>query len=308
MKEVNKMKHKKENRLKTAFFLNFIFSIIEVVGGFLTNSVALFSDAIHDLGDSLSLGLSWFLNEKSKKKPDQNYTYGYARYSLLGGLISSLVLLIGSTILVIEAIPRLLSPEPVNVPWLFGFAILGIIINGIAALKTSKGHSLNEKMVSLHLLEDVGGWAILLVSSIVMMIWTVPILDPILSIGFTLYILSHVYRNLKAIFEIFLERSPKNINLNELREALINHELIKDIHHIHIWTLEGQLTLLTMHVQMESSASKEKVTDTQKWIHETLLSFGIHHSTVEIECFQPCETVDCDPGASIDEPHHHHHH
>ncbi|PKL00762.1 MAG: cation transporter [Tenericutes bacterium HGW-Tenericutes-1] len=301
-------KNSSENRLRTAFLLNFGFSIIEVIGGLFTNSIALLSDAVHDIGDSISLGLSWFLNEKSKKKPDTLYTYGYARYSLLGGLVSALVLIAGSIFLIIEAIPRIMNPETIKVPWLIGFAILGILINGIAALKTSKGHSLNEKMVSLHLFEDVAGWVALFISSIIMFFWDVPVLDPILSIIFTLYILTHVYKNIKAIFEIFLEKSPKGIDVLTILSILKTNSNIKEVHHVHTWTLEGNLIFMTLHVVMKSDLDKVQIVEEQKWIHHILSENGIHHATIELECDELCLSPDCDPINQVKDNHHHGHH
>ncbi len=308
MKEgTNMLKHKSKNRLKLAFFLNFGFSILEVVGGVLTNSIALLSDAVHDIGDSFSIGMSWFLNEKAKKKPDSKYTYGYARYSLLGGFISAIVLLIGSTILIIEAIPRILSPEDINTTWLIGFAIVGVVVNSVAAFTTSKGHSLNEKMVSLHLFEDVFGWVALLISAIVMSIWDIPILDPILSILFTLYILTHVYKNVKAIFEVFLEKAPTKYNIEVIKSRLEAHPSVLNIHHIHLWSLEGNLALMTFHAQMRSSMTKAQILETQNWMHSLLEEFDIHHATIEFEYELDLSCEECDPGSEIEEhPHHHH--
>jgi cobalt-zinc-cadmium efflux system protein len=295
----------KDNRLRTAFFLNLSFSIFEIFGGIFTNSIALLSDAVHDIGDSLSLGLSWFLQEKSKKKPDAKYTFGYARYSLLGGLISALVLIAGSTILIIEAIPRIINPQIVNLPWLIGFSIVGIVVNGLAAYKTASGHSLNEKMVSFHLFEDVFGWAALLISAIVMSIWDIPILDPLLSVFFTIFILSHVYKNIRAIFEIFLEKAPKHINLIEIQTILESHPSIQNIHHIHVWTLEGNLVLMTFHALMKSDLSKKEIIDAQSWMHEILSRAGIHHATIEVECNEECIEPDCPPTSGTVNHHHH---
>lgn len=298
----------KENRLKTAFLLNLSFSIFEIIGGFFTNSVALISDSIHDFGDSVSLGLSWFLSEKSKKKPDERYTFGYARYSLLGGLISAIILVAGSTWLIVESIPRIINPEPINIPWVIGFSIVGIIINGLAAFKTAKGSSLNEKMVSLHLLEDVAGWVALLTSAIIMSFVDIPILDPLLSIVFTLIILRHVYKNVKAIIVVFLEKAPKGIDVPGIINQLKSNPNIIDVHHVHIWTLEGNLVLMTLHVVMKDYLEKEQVVIEQKWIHHLLADLGVNHATIEIECDNHCINQDCNPVEDLDLDNHDHHH
>lgn len=303
---MNKSK-KNNNQIKTAFFLNLIFSIFEIIGGLFTNSIALASDAIHDFGDSVSLGISWILDHKSKKKPDESYTFGYARYSLLGGLISAIILVAGSTWLIIEAVPRIINPEPINIPWVIGFSILGIIINGIAAYKTAKGNSLNEKMVSLHLFEDVAGWVALLISAIIMNYVDVPILDPILSIIFTLIILSHVYKNVKKIIEVFLEKAPNGIDIHKIIKQMTDNPNIKDVHHVHTWTLEGNLVLMTLHVVMRDSLDKEQVIVEQKWIHHLLKDLGINHATIEIECDNHCLNEDCNPLENIEIDHSHHH-
>jgi len=180
--------------LKTAFFLNFAFTIIEIIGGILTNSVAILSDAIHDFGDSLSLGLAWYLQKLSKKGRNSTFTYGYKRFSLLGAIITSLVLVIGSVIILYEAIPRLFQPEPAHVPGMIGMAILGVIVNGAAVWRTRSGQSMNEQVVSWHLLEDVLGWMAVLLGAVLMYFFDAPIIDPLLSIGITLFILYNVAR------------------------------------------------------------------------------------------------------------------
>src|SRR5690554_4219615 len=191
-----------------AFLLNLLFSIIEFVGGIITNSIAIMSDAVHDLGDAVSLGVSWGLEKYSKKSPDKKYTYGYARFSLLAAFINSIVLIIGSAFILYSAIPRLFNPEEVNPSGMIVFAILGIIINGAAVIAVSRGESLNEKTVSWHLLEDVLGWVVVLITSVVLVFVYIPILDAILSILITLYIIYKVFINLRAVFKVFLEAAP----------------------------------------------------------------------------------------------------
>ena len=167
--------------IKIAFFLNLFFTVFEIIGGYLTNSVAIAADALHDFGDSLSLGLSWFLEKYSLKGRSQKFSYGYRRFSLLSALINSLVLIIGSAFVLWHTIPRLFHPQSVNVKGMLLLAIGGILINGIAVLKIrNKNNSLNEKTVSWHLLEDVLGWVAVLIISIVNSFKEIAILDPLL--------------------------------------------------------------------------------------------------------------------------------
>ena len=196
---------KASGNIRTAFFLNLSFTLVEIVGGILTNSIAIMSDALHDLGDSISLGLSWKLQNLSERKRDQKFSFGYRRFSLLGSLINGLVLIAGSILILSEAIPRLFNPETPHAKGMLALALLGIVVNGAAVFKLQKGKSLNERAVSWHLLEDVLGWFAVLVVSIVMMFKNMPILDPVLSIIITLWVLYNIAGNLKKTFFVFLQ-------------------------------------------------------------------------------------------------------
>lgn len=299
---------KTEKRMLLSFILNFLFTIIEFVGGLITNSVALLSDSIHDLGDSVSIGIAMVLERKSKKNPDKDYTYGYRRFSLLGALISSVILLVGSTIIVFEAVDRILNPEAINTELIIYFAILGVVVNGLAAFNSSKGHSLNEKAITLHLFEDVFGWVALLIAAIVMHFTDILVLDAILSLLFTIYIMYHVFRNLKSIFKVFLEASPKGFNTDEIILELKEIEGVKDIHHLHLWSLEGTYSLLTLHATIKKDLSNLEISNIQNKMIKHLKHLGIKHSTIQIE-FEDfeCEDNDCYPEEPLDLGHHHHH-
>jgi len=275
--------HHRLSRLALAFFLNLGFSVLELIGGLWTNSMAILSDSVHDLGDSVSIGISWFMDRKARKKPTREFTYGYARFSLLGALISSLILLVGSTVVIIEAIQRLLSPEPIDAVSMIYFAVAGILVNGWAAWSASRGKSLNEKAVSLHLFEDVFGWIAVLLGAVAMTIWDIPRLDSILSIGFTLFILYEVFKNLKSIIEVFLEKAPGELEFGKIREELMATEGVLGIHHVHVWSLEGNIHLATLHVIIEKGSGEGRYLAIQREIHRKLKAAGLEHSTIEIE-------------------------
>jgi len=203
--------HERQENIKVAFLLNLTFTIFEIVGGLWTNSMAILTDALHDLGDSISLGVSWYLEKYSEKGPDQKFSYGYARFSLLGALISSVVLLSGSVLIITRAIPRIIQPEAVNPKEIVDyFLLLGIVIKRNSCFKIKKGTSLNEKVVSWHLIEDVLGWIVVLIISVVLIFLDLPVLDPIFSLLITIYVLYNVVKNLKEILNIFLQGVPKN--------------------------------------------------------------------------------------------------
>ena len=295
---------KSEKNILIAFLLNILFSFIELIGGILTNSISIMSDAIHDFGDALSIGLSLILEKKSKRQPDSNYSYGYARYSILGAFITTSILTIGSILVILSAIKRLFSPVSINHDGMIIFAIFGVIINFLAAYFTKDGHSLNQKAVNLHMLEDVLGWTIVLIGSILIKFTNITIIDSIMSLGVSTYILIHAIKNFSSIIDLFLEKTPKSISIEKLKNNLLDIPNILDIHHIHIWSIDGYHNYATMHI----------VTDTTNYhklkhiVRENCQKLGINHLTIEIENNQEyCDELEC----HVDIPdtcHHQHHH
>jgi cobalt-zinc-cadmium efflux system protein len=271
--------------------------------------VALISDSIHDLGDSISIGIAIFLERKSKQKPDKLYTYGYRRFSLLGALISSTILIVGSTFVITESIERLMNPELINSELLIYFAIFGVIVNGIAALNISKGHSLNEKAISLHLLEDVIGWLALLIGAIVMHFTSIIAIDAVLSLVFALWILSHVFKNIKKIFKVLLERAPSGYDVSEIEEKLASVEKVLNIHHLHLWSLEGQTPLITLHALLAEDLIQTEIIEVQKQLINVLDDFGIKHTTIQVE-FDKSECINdnCESDKPLNIGHNHHNH
>ena len=292
---------KTEKNILIAFLLNVSFSIIEFVGGIITNSVAIYSDAIHDLGDAFSIGISYFLEKKSKKNPDKKYTYGYARYSVLGGVITTTILLVGSILVIVGAVKRLFNPVEVNYDGMMIFAILGVVLNLIAALVTKDGDSINQKSVNLHMLEDVLGWLVVLIGSIIMHFTDIKIIDSIMSIGVALFILINALKNLKKVLDLFLEKTPKEIDIDELKKHLLKIRGVEDIHHIHVWSIDGYNNYATMHIVSKS----KDISKIKKEIREELEEHNICHSILETE-EEACSDKECHVKAHL-ELHHHHH-
>lgn len=288
--------HKESSKhIKLAFFLNLTFSIIEFFGALLTSSVSILSDSIHDLGDSLSIGISYLLEKISTKHSNNKYTYGYLRYSLIGALFTSIILLAGVVVVFYKSIPLLFEPNNVNYDTMIIFAIFGTIINGYAAYKTSYGHSQNEKAISLHMLEDVLGWIAVLIGSIVIKFTGFTIIDPILSILIAIFILYNVYDNLKEIFYIFMDKVPNDIDITNIKTSLEDKfSEIKEVHHIHIWSIDGINNYMTAHIVLKKDISKDKIISLKKDIKYYLLELNISHSTLEIEYnLEICESTHC---------------
>ncbi len=295
---------KTKRKIFIAFILNFVFSIFEFFGGLITGSVAIASDAVHDFGDALSIALSYFLEKTSGKKPNEKYTYGYARFSVLGGLITSVILLIGSFIVIYNAILRLLNPTPINYDGMIIFAVVGFIVNLCATYFTHGGHSINQRAVNLHMLEDVLGWLIVLIGAIVMRFTNLFIIDAVLSIAVAVFIVINCLKNLKQILDIFLIKTPKNIDIKELIEHLRGIDGVIDVHHIHAWTLDGEITCATLHVVVENYDEKIK-----NEVKEEFIEHGISHVLVEIETEREnCQEKNCIIKKTSGCCHHHHHH
>ena len=298
---------KSEKNIFIAFILNLLFAIIELVGGFFTNSISIISDSVHDFGDALSIGMAYFLEKKSSKQPDKRYTYGYLRYSLLSALLTSVILLVGGIFVLVGAIPRLINPTPVNHTGMIILGIIGVCVNLFAAARTSHSHNLNEKAINLHLIEDVLGWVAVLAGSVVIKFTGLYIIDPILSICITAYILYHVYRNIKEVFGVLLEKAPTDVDVDKLKEELNSLDEVKDVHHMHIWTMDNIHHYITLHAVVEKKVDLEHV---KHEIREVLEKHNLTHSTIEIE-YNKCENGECEikeSGCEHKHSHHHHHH
>ncbi|WP_270182544.1 cation diffusion facilitator family transporter [Alkalihalobacillus sp. CinArs1] len=276
--------HSSVKNIKTAFFLNFSFTIIEIIGGLLTNSMAILSDALHDLGDSLSLGISWYLQKKSNRKgSNATFSFGYRRFSLLGALINSIILIGGSLFILTQAVPRLLNPEPVQASGMMVLAILGVLVNGAAVFKLRSGKSMNEKVVTWHLLEDVLGWVAVLIVSIVLMFKNIPILDPILSVMITLYVLVNVIKNLKKTLMIFLDAVPEGVDLKEIKSKIVALPGIISTHHTHLWSLDGEQHVLSTHIVVEESLDKAEIIHIKERIQEFVEELHLEHLTIQVD-------------------------
>ncbi|GAA0854741.1 cation diffusion facilitator family transporter [Aliiglaciecola litoralis] len=277
------------NRIGWAFLLNVVFTLIEFIGGWLTNSTAIMADAVHDLGDSLSIGTAWGLNKLSDRQANNRFSYGYKRFSLLGALVNGVVLLTGSAWILYEAIPRLAAPEMPQVEGMLLLSIFGIAVNGFAAYKLSGGSTLNEKVLNWHLLEDVLGWVAVLIVSVVLMFKPWAILDPILSIGFTFFILFNVMRNLKQTILLFLQATPDKNQMDDVRKILLDSDEINAIHHFHIWSLDGEHNVMTVHLELQQDVTLSQVTMLKEKLREGLARFDFIHTTIEIEfANEPC--------------------
>ena len=293
-----------DKRILLAFLLNLFFSAFELIGGAVTGSIAILSDAIHDLGDAVSIGISWLLERKSKGEPDSRYTYGYARYSVLGGMLTSLILFLGSAAVICSSIFRLLHPVPIHYDGMILLAVFGIAVNLLAVRMTHGGDSLNQKAINLHMLEDVLGWIVVLIGAVVMRLTDLSFLDSVLSIAVALFILYHAVKTLLESLDLFLEKTPKGFSVEALRSLVCSLEQVQDVHHIHIWSLDSRQIYATMHVVTASDPH-----DVKEQVRDLLFHYGVHHATLELETAgERCHDPHCHTALTKTHAHHCRHH
>lgn len=269
---------KTDKSILLAFIFNLGFSVFEFFGGLFTGSVAIISDALHDLGDAATIGISYFFEKKSHRPPDENYTYGYARYSVLCSAASALVLAVGSVVVAARAVDRLFHPVPIHYDGMILLAVVGVAVNAGAAFFTRHGDSLNQKTVNLHMLEDVLGWVAVLVGAVIMRFTDLLFIDPIMSIAVAGYIFAHALKHIKAAANVLLQKAPDEISANALTKDLCALSGVREIHHLHLWSLDGYTHCATLHVVTDGD-SQEVKREVRHAIHER----GIHHVTVETE-------------------------
>jgi len=283
-----------QKQLLSAFVLNSVFVVIELIGGVLTNSVAIISDALHDLGDSFALGAAWYFERLSGKGRTAGHTYGYRRYSVLGAVLNAMVLIAGSVLVIREAVIRLSAPEPVHSEGMIALAVLGILVNGLAFSRIHTGHSHNVEVVRLHLLEDVLGWIAVLFGAIAIQLWDVYILDPLLSLLVSTWILFQVIRRLIQSLRIILQLAPSGLNTVHIDKMIRSLAGVSTTHDTHIWTMDGSYHVLTIHVVVNEDRSLAQLGKLKSEIRRLLKAEHIGHATIEFEYpDEDCGYEDC---------------
>lgn len=265
----------------SAFFINLTFTVISLIGGWLTNSMAIISDSIHDLGCTLSIALAWVFERIAGHTPTPRFTFGYRRFTLLGAFVNAFILLGGASIVLYESFGRMASPEEVNAEGMLWFALLAILCKGLAVWRTWKGASVNQRMVSLHLLGDCLGWVAVLLASIVMMFVEIPLLDPILSVCISLYILYNVVRNLIVAFRIVLEGVPVTIDYLTLKAEMKALEGVYEIEALRVWSMDNVHHAATVALTT-TLTTLEEVEAMKSSLRQLLIQHSIELSVIEV--------------------------
>lgn len=268
--------------LKIAFWLNSAFVFIELFGGLYTNSLAILSDAFHDFGDSISLGLAWYFQHLAMRGRDDRFTYGYRRFSLLGALVNALILIVGSVLITYFAWDRFNEPQETMSEGMAVLAVIGIVVNYIALKQLSKGRSLNERTIGLHLLADVLGWVAVLIGAIVIYFSNWYVIDAILSLLIAAYICYGAVKNMVESVNIILQRVPKDLDTDQIGRELRQIDGVSNLFDLHVWTLDGERTILSVHLVVNENVSRDQISRIRLQAREMLALHGIRHSTFEI--------------------------
>lgn len=271
---------KSSKNMTIAFLLNFSFAIIEFIFGLLFHSSAVLADAVHDTGDALAIGLSTLFEKISTKKEDREYTLGYKRYSLLGALLTSVILLVGSILVIVENIPKLFAPEKVNYDGMLVLGIVAIVVNTAASRVVSHGHSHNESILSLHFLEDILGWIAVIVVSLILRFTDWYFLDPLLSLVIAGFILSKALPKFWENIQIFLDHVPSDVDLSQLYQEIAVLENVRAITQLNVWTTDGLEKFAMLHICLENP---NLLAETQAVLRQRLLAYGIAKVTIQTD-------------------------
>ncbi len=273
--------------------LNLAFAALEIVGGILSGSLALIADALHDLGDALALLLAYGLERSATRGPSLQFSYGRRRHSLLSALLLG-VLLVGGSVWVIQAaVTGLFNPKPIASATMMGFAVLGVLVNGASFLWMGVTKGFSERFLKWHLLEDLVGWICVLVGSI-LIYWTGwLIIDPLLALGLSVWIIHANIKPLWQVLELFLQRAPHNVDTQMLHQTLLELPGVEDVHDIHIWSLDGHRHVASLHI-LTKLTDFLAVSNLKAMVREKIAMLGEIHVTVEIE-FPGESCQSCDP-------------
>ncbi len=276
-------KHDSQRNIGIAFATNLSFGILEFVGGIFAGSLAILADAVHDLGDSLTLALAWYLERLSVRAGDGKFTYGYRRFSLLSSIISAIVIIGGSLVVLVLTLQRFQEPREPNEPAMMVFALIGIVANGFAALRLSSGKTQNERILVWHLLEDLLGWGVVLIGSIVIYFTGWSWVDPAMAVGISLFIIWNVMKQLRYSLFLFLQGSPHDFDQTKFQKEVEDLQGVVDLHECHVWSLDGVNNILSCHITTTPLLSSSEILALKEQIRKIVATYGQFHITIEVE-------------------------
>jgi len=266
-----------------AFFLNLTYAIVEFIAGGVFGSSAVLADSVHDLGDAIAIGISAFLETISNREEDNQYTLGYKRFSLLGALVTAIILMTGSVLVILENVTKILNPQPVNDEGILWLGIIAITINVLASLVVGKGKTKNESILSLHFLEDTLGWLAVILMAIVLRFTNWYILDPLLSLVISFFILSKALPRFWSTLKIFLDAVPEGLDIEQVKNGLERLDNVANLNQLNLWTMDGLEKNAIVHLCLEDW---EQMTETKNQVRQLLEERGVQNITIEVDTSQ----------------------
>ena len=287
-----------------AFFLNLTYAIVEFIAAGVFGSSAVLADSVHDLGDAIAIGISAFLETISNREEDNQYTLGYKRFSLLGALVTAIILMTGSVLVILENVTKILNPQPVNDEGILWLGMIAITINVLASLVVSKGKTKNESILSLHFLEDTLGWVAVILMAIVLRFTDWYILDPLLSLVISFFILSKALPRFWSTLKIFLDAVPEGVETGDLEKDLEALNNVKSVNQISIWSMDGLENNAIIHLCLEDW---EQMTETKNQVRQLLEERGVQNITIEVDSSQINHSQHKRRVTALEQPHEHQH-
>ena len=263
-----------------AFFLNLTYAIVEFIAGGVFGSSAVLADSVHDLGDAIAIGISAFLESISNREEDSHYTLGYKRFSLLGAMVTAVILMTGSVLVILENIAKIFHPQSVNDEGIFWLGIIAITINVLASLVIRKGQTKNESILSLHFLEDTLGWVTVILMAIVLRFTDWYILDPLLSLVISFFILSKALPRFWSTLKIFLDAVPEGVDIQKIKTDLAELDHVASINQLNLWTMDGLEKNAIVHVCLKEMEHMETCKES---IRIFLKNCGFQNITIEVD-------------------------
>lgn len=274
---------KTKHAVWVAFFLNLSYAIVEFIAGGIFGSSAVLADSVHDLGDAIAIGISAFLESISNREEDSHYTLGYKRFSLLGAMVTAVILMTGSVLVILENITKLFHPQPVNDEGILWLGIIAVSINVLASLVIRKGQTKNESILSLHFLEDTLGWVAVILMAIVLRFTDWYILDPLLSLAISIFILSKAIPRFWSTLRIFLDAVPEGVDIQQVKSDLEQLDHVASINQLNLWTMDGLEKNAIVHVCLKQIEDMEA---SKTAIRHHLKDIGFHNITIEVDSDQ----------------------
>ena len=287
-----------------AFFLNLSYAIVEFIAGGIFGSSAVLADSVHDLGDAIAIGISALLETISNREEDRHYTLGYKRFSLLGALVTAVILITGSILVILENIAKIFHPQSVNDEGIFWLGIIAITINVLASLVIRKGQTKNESILSLHFLEDTLGWVAVILMAIVLRFTDWYILDPLLSIAISFFVLSKALPRVWSALKIFLDAVPEGLDIEQVKSDLKRLDNVASLNQLNLWTMDGLEKNAIVHLCLEDW---EQMTETKNQVRQLLEERGVQNITIEVDTSQSNHAQHKRKVTALEQPHGHQH-